>query len=153
MIFNTGLCCPLAMQHWFILVNRFQTSHGTLQLTGWGGCWLLAASTKFSFHTNLQTALDKVEGHHCCVCEAAAQDAPKATQGIVLWGAKLAADILCGRREGTQHACHMQGHMQHRTKSTPIQSYIMEELSLWGRKVPPRQTCGLFELSVRSLPL
>lgn len=53
----------------------------------------------FSLHTNLQTALDKVEGHHCCVCEAAAQDTPKATQGIILWGAKLAADILCGRRD------------------------------------------------------
>lgn len=37
----------------------------------------------FSFRTNLQPALDKVEGHHCRVCDAAAQDTPKPTQGIV----------------------------------------------------------------------
>lgn len=72
-------------------------------LRGWRSCWLLI-TMRFSFHTNLQTALDKVEGHHCCVCEAAAQDAPKAAQSIVLWGAKVAADFVCGRREGTQHA-------------------------------------------------
>lgn len=73
------------------------------------------AAERFSFHTNLQTALDKVEGHHCCVREAATQDPPKATQSIVLRGAELAADGLCGRRGATK-TCSMQGHMQHRTR-------------------------------------
>lgn len=70
--------------------------------TGGSAGFLLVVG--FSFHTNLQTALDKVEGHHCGVCDAAAQDTTKATQGIILWGAKLAADILCDRRDWTQHA-------------------------------------------------
>lgn len=34
--------------------------------------------------TNLDAALDKVEGYNSCVCEAAAQDTPKATQSIIL---------------------------------------------------------------------
>lgn len=90
-----------------------------MELRGWTKWCLLVAVVWFSFHTNLQTALDKVEGHHCCVCDAAAQDTPKATEGIVLWGAKLAADILCDRREGTQHAtcmvtCNTKN--QHQTK-------------------------------------
>lgn len=103
-----------------------------LGLRDWRSFWLFVAAMRFSFHTNLQTALDKVEGYHCCVCEAAAQDTPKATQGIVLWGAKLTAEIVCSRREGTQHTCNMQGHMQHRTKkSIPDQSHIMEEFPLY----------------------
>lgn len=65
-------------------------------------------------HTNLQAALDKVEGYHCCVCDSAAQDTPKAAQGIVLWGAKLTADILWSKKEG-HNTCNMQGHMQYKT--------------------------------------
>lgn len=76
-----------------------------------GSCrwfWLLVTTVKgdFSFCTNLQATLDQVEGHHCCVCDAAAQDTPKATQGIVLSGAEFAA--LCDRREGGGHTERMQ---------------------------------------------
>lgn len=89
-----------------------------------------------SFRTNLKTALDKVEGYNCCVCDAAAQDTPKATQGIVLRGAKLAADILCsGRREG-HTTCNMPVHVQQRgkkeeKKKTLNKSNIMKEQSLF----------------------
>lgn len=78
---------------------------------------LLATHCNANFHTNLQTALDKVERHHCCMCDAATQDTPKPTQGIVLCGAKIAAHTLCDRREGTHTTCNMQGHMQHWTKN------------------------------------
>lgn len=66
----------------------------------------------------LQTALDQVEGHDCGVREAAAQDAAKAAEGIVLGGAKLAADILCGRRRGGHDTRSMPGNMQHRRQIT-----------------------------------
>lgn len=109
------------LQHW----RSYMRAMG---LRGWRSYWLLVAIVRLTFHTNLQTTLDKVEGHHCCVCDAAAQDTTKATQGIVFWGAKLAADILCGRREGTQHAtCRItckQDKNQHQK-----QSHIIEELS------------------------
>lgn len=111
--------------------------HDAMGLRCWKSCWLHAATVWFSLHTNLQAALDKVEGHHCCVCEAAAQDTPKATQGIVLLGAKLTAEI-CGRREGTQHTCNMQGHMQHRTKINTKTESQMGELS------PLKENCQTF---------
>lgn len=131
--------------------------HEAMGLRGWSSCWQLVATVRFSFHTNLQAALDKVEGHHCCMCDAAAQDTPKATQGIVLWGAKLAADILCSRREGT-HTCNMQDYMQHRTKiNTKPEPHNGRVATTEGksflRPVSPCPSCGQFEFSARTLPL
>lgn len=45
---------------------------------------LLVDGVGLACHTNLQAALDQVEGHHGRVREAAAQDAAKAAQGVIL---------------------------------------------------------------------
>lgn len=120
--------------------------HDAMGLRCWKSCWLHAATVWFSLHTNLQAALDKVEGHHCCVCEAAAQDTPKATQGIVLLGAKLTAE-LCGRREGT-HNIHATCRVTCNTgqKSTPKQSHKWESCHHW------KKTAKLFLRPVFSCP-
>ena len=44
----------------------------------------------------LDTALDEIEGHHCCVGDTTGQDTTKAAQGKVLWTAKLAAVLWNG---------------------------------------------------------
>lgn len=46
-----------------------------------------------SGYTDLQTALDQVEGYDCRVCNPTAEDATEAAQGIVFHRAKLAANI------------------------------------------------------------
>ena len=46
------------------------------------------------YRVHLYAALDEVKGHHGCVCEAAAEDAPKPTQSVVLEGSILTAVLL-----------------------------------------------------------
>jgi len=72
----------------------------------------------WSWHTNLQATLDQVKGHHGGVCEATAQDAPKATEDIVLIGAERTAHVVCGTRGGHtryMHTCKVTCGANHRT--------------------------------------
>lgn len=81
-----------------------------------GRLGILAEAKLLDFHTNLQTTLDKVEGYYRCVREAAAQDTPKATQGIVLGRAKLAATFLCVVEGDNKHATCKGSHAKHKKR-------------------------------------
>lgn len=57
-------------------------------------------------YTDLQAALDEVEGHDSRVCDATTQDSPKTAQGVVLRRTKLTAHVrVCGKGDTrVQHA-------------------------------------------------
>lgn len=65
-------------------------------------CHLINLMKGSEVSTDLETALDQIEGHDGSVCNTTAQDAPKPAEGVVFPRAELAA-IACLCDVGEQH--------------------------------------------------